>query len=82
MRSHITILPSRALGRAGFLSPNDKANIAFIGIGNFGGAALNELSPVDGVDRGGQGRKAVIGDVGLWLTAHAGLPSGRHRDSE
>jgi len=40
----ITILPSRALGRAGFLSPNDKANIAFIGIGNFGGAALNELS--------------------------------------
>lgn len=38
-----TILPSRALGRAGFTSPNDKANVAFIGIGNYGGAAINNL---------------------------------------
>ena len=40
----ISLLPSRVLGRAGFASPNDKANIAFIGIGNFGGAALRELA--------------------------------------
>jgi predicted dehydrogenase len=38
-----TILPSRALGRAGFTSPNDKANVAFIGIGNYGGAAIDNL---------------------------------------
>lgn len=39
-----TSLPSRILRRARFLSPNDKANIAFVGIGNCGGTAPNELS--------------------------------------
>ncbi|HEV2275537.1 MAG TPA: Gfo/Idh/MocA family oxidoreductase [Acidobacteriaceae bacterium] len=40
----ISLLPSRVLGRAGSVPPSDKANIAFIGIGNYGGAALRELA--------------------------------------
>jgi predicted dehydrogenase len=40
----ISLLPSRVLGRAGNTPPSDKANIAFIGIGNYGGAALRELA--------------------------------------
>ena len=32
---------------------------------------MRSRSSLDGVDRSGQGRKAVIGDVGLWRTAHA-----------
>jgi predicted dehydrogenase len=36
-------LPSRALGRAGFVPPSDKLNIAFIGVGSQGEANLREL---------------------------------------
>lgn len=39
-----SLLPSRVLGRAGHLAPSDKLNIAFIGIGGYGGAALNNLA--------------------------------------
>jgi predicted dehydrogenase len=39
-----SLLPSRVLGRAGNLAPSDKANIAFIGIGNYGSVNLRELA--------------------------------------
>ena len=39
-----SLLPSRVLGRAGFLAPSDKLNIAFIGIGNYGATNLRELA--------------------------------------
>ena len=38
-----TFVSSRVLGRAGAIPPSDKANIAFIGIGNYGARALEEL---------------------------------------
>ena len=39
----VGLLPSRTLGQSKPLSPNDKANIAFIGIGNYGAANLVAL---------------------------------------
>jgi len=40
----ILILPSHVLGRGGKTSPNDKMNIAFIGLGTYGARGLKELS--------------------------------------
>jgi predicted dehydrogenase len=40
----LTILPSRALGRAGLLAPSDKLNIAFIGIGITGWTNIRQLA--------------------------------------
>jgi predicted dehydrogenase len=39
-----TFLPSRALGRAGFVAPSDKLNIAFIGIGITGWTNIRQLA--------------------------------------
>lgn len=38
-----TFLPAHVLGRGGAVPPSDKANIAFIGIGNYGYRAIEEL---------------------------------------
>jgi predicted dehydrogenase len=40
----ISLLPSRVLGHAEQIAPSDRANIAFIGVGNYGGAALKNLA--------------------------------------
>ncbi len=40
----LMILPSRVLGRGGFKSPNEKLNLAGIGIGGQGGHDLSELA--------------------------------------
>ena len=40
----MSLLPRHILGRTSKLSPSDKLNIAFIGIGGYGGAALNNLT--------------------------------------
>jgi len=40
----LLILPSRVLGRGGFKSPNEKLNLAGIGIGGQGGHDLSELA--------------------------------------
>src|SRR3984957_17151573 len=42
--SSFTFLPSRALGRAGFVPPSDKLNIAFIGIGITGWTNIRKLA--------------------------------------
>jgi predicted dehydrogenase len=39
-----TFLPSRALGRSGFVAPSDKLNIAFIGIGITGWTNIRQLA--------------------------------------
>jgi|HubBroStandDraft_5_1064220.scaffolds.fasta_scaffold16062_2 predicted dehydrogenase len=40
----LSLLPRAVLGGSSRLSPSDKLNIAFIGIGGYGGAALNNLT--------------------------------------
>lgn len=42
--SAVMFLPSRVLGRAGETSPNNKLNIAGIGVGGQGGEDLNEMT--------------------------------------
>jgi len=39
-----TFLPSRVLGRAGFLAPSEKLNVAFVGIGRRGSYDLREVA--------------------------------------